>query len=182
MNYGQCVQTPKAITLSPYEPEPVEPIVRNLNIGFAVDFQSKSDNPLNPLRQLDNMEIEKLQLESRTPGKNVSVQLDPQVLHNSQVFDTFEQCLHISNQMESVMAYYYKDEDNPRCYNFQEIYDIDEVDMDIPSPTKNLDDLDQDLSWDDYLEVKPELETEVEDLIQEVLSMPNFAEPQSQSS
>ncbi|KAK3101266.1 hypothetical protein FSP39_002246 [Pinctada imbricata] len=135
VNYGQHVTQPKSIAASPFEPPPVEPLVRNLNIGFAVDFESKSENPIHNLKQLENMEIEDIQLETRG-----------------------------------------RDEDNPQCYNFQEIYDIDDVDVNIPSPTKLNESYGQDLSWDDYLEYKPEVETEVEELVQDILSLPHFNE------
>lgn len=50
---------------------------------------------------------------------------------NTEVFDTFEQCLHVTNQMESIMAYHYQDEDNKDCYRFEEIYSFREGDIDL---------------------------------------------------
>lgn len=50
---------------------------------------------------------------------------------NPEMFDTFEQCLHVTNQMESIMAYHYQDEDNKDCYRFEEIYSFREGDIDI---------------------------------------------------
>ncbi|CAC5424948.1 unnamed protein product [Mytilus coruscus] len=91
-------------------------------------------------------------------------------LHNQEIFDTFEQCLHITNEMESVMAYYYKDEEDTQCYNFEEIFDIDKMDMNLPSPSK--DSYSPDLSWDSYMEMKPEIEQETEDFINELLNIP----------
>ena len=50
---------------------------------------------------------------------------------NPEMFDTFEQCLHVTNQMESIMAYHYQDEDNKDIYRFEEIYSFREGDIDI---------------------------------------------------
>ena len=51
---------------------------------------------------------------------------------NDELFDTFENCLHVTNQMESIMAYYYQDEGNRDCFKFEEIYSLREVDLSIP--------------------------------------------------
>ncbi|XP_076116296.1 patatin-like phospholipase domain-containing protein 2 [Mytilus galloprovincialis] len=164
---------------SPYQPQPTAPVVRNLNIGFAVDFDTKVRNSLHTLRHLeghmDHMNIDKISLESSSHGQNVVVSTDmsnmkESTLHNQEIFDTFEQCLHISNEMESVMAYYYKDEEDTQRYNFEEIFDIDKMDMNLPSPSKDIHS--PDLSWDSYMEMKPEIEQETEDFINELLNIP----------
>lgn len=161
-----------------YEPQPTNPVVRNLNIGFAVDFESKVGNSIHNLHQLeghmDHVNIDKISLESTASGRNVVFSADlskmkENSLHNQQVFDTFEQCLHITNELESAIAYYYKDEDDAKRYNFEEIFDIDEMDIDIPSPTERSENSDKDLSWDSYVEMKPEIEQETEDFIHDVL-------------
>lgn len=58
---------------------------------------------------------------------------------NVEVFDTFEQCLHVTNQMESIMAYHYQDEDNKDCYRFEEIYSFREGDIDLVTFMKQTD-------------------------------------------
>lgn len=51
--------------------------------------------------------------------------LDPEM------YDTFEQCLHVTNHMDSVMAYHYQDENNKDCYRFEELFTFREGDIDI---------------------------------------------------
>lgn len=164
--------------MSPYQPEPINPSVRNLNIGFAVDFETESNDRRLSIgqygRHLNHMDISHVEMHAEGMGKNIHLNATGEQASN-QLFDTFEQCLHISNEMESVMAYYYKDERNKDCYSVQEIFDIDDVDIKLPSPT--------DLTpktrlphsdWHSYLESKPDIENEVEDRIQEVLLIPEF--------
>lgn len=123
---------------------------------------------------MDRVNIDKILLESTASGRNVVLSADvsnmkENNLQNQQVFDTFEQCLHITNELESAIAYYYKDEDDTKRFNFEEIFNIDDVDIDIPSPTKSYEGDDKDLTWDSYLELKPEIERETEEFIHDVL-------------
>lgn len=173
---------------SPFQPQPTQPVVRNLNIGFAVDFETDVSNTMKSLRCLENkmehLDIDQVELQSTKSGQSVVIHADPHLLKEknidcNQVFDTFEQCLHVSNQMESVMAYYYKDESNRQCYNFQEIFNLDNMDIDMPSPTHqdqntSATESEIDLSWDDFMELKPEIETELEELIDSALSLPEY--------
>lgn len=201
VNYPTGGDIQKALESSdPFQPTPEEPIVRNLNIGFAVDFETDRPNSIQSLRNLEgkmeNMDLKEIQLQSQGQGRSVDINTDLQHLQAShipcqQIFDTFEQCLHISNEMESVMAYYYKDENNSQCYNFQEIYNIDNVDMNIPSPrdspeiveSKSLEDLASDkASWERYRR-KPSLEQELDEHIrQEVFLVPNKSRTPSSST
>ena len=41
-------------------------------------------------------------------------------------YDTFEHCLQKANEMESVIAFYYQDDDNPNLMKVTEIFSIDE--------------------------------------------------------
>ncbi|XP_033731125.1 patanin-like phospholipase domain-containing protein, partial [Pecten maximus] len=175
-------------------PVPEEPIVRNLNIGFAVDFETDRPNSIQSLRSLEgrmeHMDMNGIELLSQGRGQNVSISTDLEQLQASNVpcqliFDTFEQCLHISNEMESAIAYYYKDENNSQTYNFQEIYNIDNVDLDIPntietiktsSSTATVSDTSK-ASWDSFIEHNPNLEQEVDEHIrQEVVLLPHAHE------
>jgi hypothetical protein len=178
INYGNPPVIRKSLKMSPYQPEPKNPSVRNLNIGFAVDFDTDSEDPVhsppNLRKHLNQVDINSLEMRSEGLGKNVHLNTTGDNM-SDQLFDTFEQCLHISNEMESVIAYYYKDEHNRQCYNMQEIFSIDNVDIRLPSPTElspneNLSGSD----WHSYLESKPDIETEVGDRIQEVLAIPEL--------
>ena len=51
---------------------------------------------------------------------------------NFEWFDTFEHCLHVSNQMESMLAYYYQEEGRKDCFKFEEIYALRETDETVP--------------------------------------------------
>ncbi|XP_061181319.1 patatin-like phospholipase domain-containing protein 2 [Saccostrea echinata] len=178
INYGNQPQLPNSLTMSPYQPEPINPSVRNLNIGFAVDFETESKDPVQSIghigRHLNQMDINHVEVRSEERGRNIHLNMTGDQASN-QLFDTFEQCLLISNEMESAMAYYYKDESNRECYNVQEIYDIDSVGITLPSPTELSSGQDlSDSDWHSYLESKPDIENEVGDRIQEVLAIPEF--------
>lgn len=176
INYGNPPRLPASLKTSPYQPEPKNPSVRNLNIGFAVDFETESKDPVHSVanlgKHLNQMDINSLEMRSEGLGGNVHLNATGDHI-SDQLFDTFEQCLHISNEMESVMAYYYKDEYNGQCYNMQEIFDIDNVDIRLPSPTELSPNENLPVSnWHSYLESKPDIENEVGDRIQEVLAIP----------
>lgn len=188
-NLNKDVAENVLMSSNPYQPQPTEPVIRNLNIGFAVDFETKLGKSINSLRQIeshmDHMNIDKISMESNSPGQSGAVGTDvsatkESMLHSQQVFDTFEQCLHISDEMESVMAYYYKDEDDSKSYNFEEIFDIDNTDINFPvnlpntSKSEESNTSTQDLSWDSYVEMKPEIEQETEDFINEILNIPDL--------
>lgn len=188
-NLNKDVAENVLMSSNPYQPQPTEPVIRNLNIGFAVDFETKLGKSINSLRQIeshmDHMNIDKISMESNSPGQSGAVGTDvsatkESMLHSQQVFDTFEQCLHISDEMESVMAYYYKDEDDSKSYNFEEIFDIDNTDINFPvnlpntSKSEESNTSKQDLSWDSYVELKPEIEQETEDFINEILNIPDL--------
>lgn len=178
INYGNQPLLPNSLMMSPYQPEPINPSVRNLNIGFAVDFETESSDRRLSIghrgRHLNHMDISHVEMHAEGMGKNIHLNTTGEQASN-QLFDTFEQCLHISNEMESVMAYYYKDECNKECYSVQEIFDIDDVDIKLPSPTDLTPKTGSPHSdWHSYLESKPDIENEVEDRIQEVLAIPEF--------
>ena len=42
-------------------------------------------------------------------------------------FDTFENCLHIADQMDSILSYYYAEEDNPNVIRVAEIYPLNDA-------------------------------------------------------
>ncbi|KAL5006657.1 hypothetical protein ScPMuIL_015463 [Solemya velum] len=185
--YNYDIDKPVAKTMySPFRPQPTQPVVRNLNIGFAVDFETDVSNTMKSLRCLENkmehLDIAQVELQSSRPGQSVIIQTDPHHLKDknidcSQLFDTFEQCLHVSNEMESAMAYYYKDESDKQCYNFQEIFNLNNMEINLPDPMQqkqnsSATESEIDLSWDDFMELKPEIETELEELIDSALSLP----------
>ncbi|XP_060068217.1 patatin-like phospholipase domain-containing protein 2 [Ylistrum balloti] len=184
----------------PFLPVPEEPIIRNLNIGFAVDFETDRPNSIHSIQDLEgrmeHMDLNGIELQSQGNGQNVSISTDLQQLQSSQVpcqliFDTFEQCLHISNEMESTIAYYYRDENNSNTYNFQEIYNIDNVDLNIPSTidtiqtshnTSKMADTNND-SWDNFVERNANLEQEVDEHIrQEIVLVPHENEKQTNAA
>ena len=142
VNYPGHDPRQQAITTasSPFEPIPDEPIVRNLNIGFAVDFKSENCDQMQSLQtaegNLEHLNLQQVQLQALGSCNNVSIEGDLQQLEGTdidqQIFDTFEQCLQMSNQQDSVMAYYYKYEDDQSCYNFEEIYDVNTDNSVVP--------------------------------------------------
>lgn len=87
-------------------------------------------------------------------------------------YDTFESCLHIANQMESVLAFYYTDEKNPNVVKVTEIFAIDD-----PRGPK----VPCDLSWDGF-ETPHKVDIEVSDLDlddSEMFKVRDDAEPSS---
>lgn len=121
------------------------PNIRNLNFEFAVDLdtkknQTQSNNAsgsLDPL-PLHGDDMRGLRLGARPRSDSSCARLNSPLLlkkHlqssgvNAEWFDTFEQCLHVTNQMESVMAYHYRDEGNTGCYMFEELYTFAEGDI-----------------------------------------------------
>ena len=89
------------------------------------------------------MDVDELPLEGRPRSDSAHGRLGNYDFHlkealaqelrdNTLMFDTFEHCLHVSNEMESAMAYYYQDEGNKDCFKFEEIYNLREVDLSVP--------------------------------------------------
>ncbi|XP_041365493.1 1-acylglycerol-3-phosphate O-acyltransferase Pnpla3-like [Gigantopelta aegis] len=170
-------------------------VVRNFNIGFVVDFNSAASESV---RSLENLEhgIDKLQLDDihvEQSGPDGDLVYHPHIGPDAptrpggacqEVFDTFDQCLNVTNQMESVLSYYYEDENNKGCYKFEEIFSLKNVDVNTSSSTGVVDDDlhggaaaadgGADLSWDSYLEMKPEIEEELEALIDSALRIPQL--------
>ena len=120
---------------------------KNLNFEFAVDFDSKFRKAAST-RNMHNitetmMDVDELPLEGRPRSDSAHGRLGNYDFHlkealaqelrdNTLMFDTFEHCLHVSNEMESAMAYYYQDEGNKDCFKFEEIYNLREVDLSVP--------------------------------------------------
>lgn len=133
---------------------PVPPNVRNLNFEFAMDLDSDLHNQKRPsqvdsARHIDAVRLMCQQQRKRSDSASgrLSTSSDdepaPKKVHDpvltTDFYDTFEQCLHVTNQMESVMAYHYQDEDNRDCIRFEEIYIFREGDIDLSSLLSDLD-------------------------------------------
>lgn len=144
LNYEQNEDSHTLVALeSPYQPQPIQPVVRNLNFGFAVDFETKVPNSIKSMReledQMDHLDINEIELlQSKGPGQNIKIHTDPEHISDTslptdEIYDTFEQCLHIAEEMESTIAYHYRNlEANDGTYNVQEIFEIDNASFRIP--------------------------------------------------
>ncbi|WAR03168.1 PLPL2-like protein [Mya arenaria] len=125
--------------------QPAHPNIRNLNFEFAVDLDS--DTAREPTGSLLNLphssNVHLLYPQHRPRSDSAGARLgSPNVPFKTQqknsglgdeFFDTFEQCLHVTNQMESVMAYHYRDEGNKDCFKFEEIFTFEESDIKLNS-------------------------------------------------
>ena len=94
-----------------------------LNVGFSIDFQSHYKNPLRSVaevrhRILDHdVDLGDIPLDIK-PMPNPAVEGLKQdgvespfgSMYDISSFDTFEDCLHVSNQMDSILSYYYSEE------------------------------------------------------------------------
>ncbi|XP_067655192.1 1-acylglycerol-3-phosphate O-acyltransferase Pnpla3-like [Haliotis asinina] len=184
-------------------------IVRNFNIGFAVDFNTSKPSTVQSLEHLhghmDKLHMDDVQIQQSSPTGDLlylprgSDHCSASNAPCQEIFDTFEQCLHITNQMESALSYYYEDPTNKGCYKFEEIFSLKNVDVDLhesrsvrtgvcESSTEveesltNTSTSEPDLSWDSYLEMKPEIEDELEALIDSALSIPQLQSTVIESS
>ncbi len=45
---------------------------------------------------------------------------------DQETFDSFEECLHAANERDSLLAFYYKDENNPNVVKVTEIFGVEE--------------------------------------------------------
>ena len=128
---------------------------RNLNVGISVDFQSHYNNPIDCVDELRHKLIEganfghveefrrdtlnsdadsmATDFESTTSQygsePKLSFPRSRRASTSSQLgdtaYDTFEHCLQKANEMESVIAFYYQDENNPNLMKVTEIFSID---------------------------------------------------------
>ena len=165
-------------------------VVRNFNIGFVVDFNSAASESVRSLENLehgiDDLQLEDVHVEQSGPDGDLVYRphIGPEAPLRpggacQEVFDTFDQCLNVTNQMESVLSYYYEDENNKGCYKFEEIFSLKNIDVNLSKSAEVIsDDLQgaaaADLSWDNYLEMKPEIEEELEALIDSALRIPQL--------
>ena len=137
---------------------------KKLNIGFSVDFESHCRSPMqcvSDIRQQLLEEDDNIQIHSVTPnidsGKNDPPQEEPSSSRSRRpsgtqdmTYDTFENCLHIANQMEALLSFYYMEEKDPNKITVTEIYPLN--DPRSPKPDFDV----SDLAWDNYLELKDE--------------------------
>lgn len=153
VNYNQietdiCPQVP---TQAHVIHHPVPPNFRNLNFEFAMDLDSDLSNNRNTFTRshadnLHHVEAVRLLQQQRPRSDSASGRLNSvasklknkEIIKNkndhmddNDIYDTFEQCLHVTNQMESVMAYHYRDENNAGCYLFEEIYTFREGEINL---------------------------------------------------
>ena len=136
--------------------ETISACQRNLNVGISVDFQSHYNNPIDCVDELRQKLIEGAavshieEFRKETFGSDsdsivtdmdsttsqygsepkLSLPRSRRPSHCSQVgdtaYDTFENCLQKANEMESVLAFYYQDDNNPNLMKVTEIFSIDE--------------------------------------------------------
>lgn len=119
---------------------------KNLNFEFAVDFDSefrKKSTASNTDVETAMGEEEQVVPTTRPRSDSAKGRLRSSEFHlreviaqeikdNFQLYDTFEHCLHVTNQMESAMAYYYQTEGQKDCFKFEEIYTLRDTDDEVP--------------------------------------------------
>lgn len=104
--------------------------LRNLNFQFAVDLGSQLRNNHN---HINDMHIQPALDDSTSDSdKPHDIVLEGDTPVTQEYYDTFEQCLHVTNQMESIMAYHYWD-DTTGCMQFEEIFSFQEEDINMSS-------------------------------------------------
>ena len=74
------------------------------------------------------------------------------VERNSISNDTFDNCLHFAQQMDSILTYHYTSEDDPQTVRVAEIYSLDDPSGPVPETTVS----DMSLAWDSFMEMKQE--------------------------
>lgn len=123
-----------------------QPSIRNLNFEFAVDLDSDITHATNasldsiPIPAREHVHLVYPSLRPRSDSAAARLGSPRARLNNQfrnsgvdfETYDTFEQCLHVTNQMESIMAYHYQDEENKDCFKFEEIFTFDEYDIPLP--------------------------------------------------
>lgn len=120
---------------------------KNLNFEFAVDFDSdlRKKSIATNTDSETSMDMEELLIPPQTRPRSDSAHgrlwshefhlreaIAQELRENHELLDTFENCLHVSNQMESIMAYYYQDEGQKDCFKFEEIYALRDTDVGVP--------------------------------------------------
>ncbi|KAL4225553.1 Patatin-like phospholipase domain-containing protein 2 [Mactra antiquata] len=116
--------------------------IRNLNFEFAMDLDSDLKNQRELFdsahHHADNIHfLYKQRPRSGSANGRLSGERDKRKQKEStstlysDVFDSIEQCLHVTNQMESIMAYHYWDENNRESCRFEEIYTFQEGDINL---------------------------------------------------
>lgn len=107
---------------------------------------------------MDRVDLANIDIKSQHGSQQLNLQATGHEASNEamepcqQIFDTFDKCLEVSGQYESVMAYYYQDEKDDKIINVRELFSLPKEEMDIPQL-----DTSSDLAWDSYLEMKPEM-------------------------
>lgn len=183
VNYNQCeplmdLEDPDVSSYQPY------PMVRNLNIGFAVNFETDTmsfpPSTSSALRQLegkiDHLDIDKVDINSEGPGCSLTLHAEGQDLGNSrdnfltcqEIFDTFDHCLEVSHQMESIMAFHYQNgKKKEGSVNVREVFNLNDMDIKVPALSGPGESEPSDLTWDNFLEMEreQELELQIEDCL-----------------
>ena len=86
---------------------------------------------------------------------------------SNEAFDTFEQCLHVCNEIESIMAYHYWDETDTKSYRFEEIYPV-RNDADLRNASQALEQFDRNSTSLENLEkLKRHLDGDIEKFLHE---------------
>ena len=109
--------------------------------------------------------------------------LAQEMKENHELFDTVEHCLHVSNQMESMLAYYYQEEGQKDCFKFEEIYALRETDETVPfgglsKHTETMETLamatesgERSLSLGEFIKQTPHVETDLEQFFEDKSSI-----------
>ncbi len=82
------------------------------------------------------------------PGRGSRRNSDADV--NQSTYDTFDNCLHIANQMDSILSFYYTEEDKQHTIKVNEIFPVS--DPRGPKPQFDV----SDLAWDTYTQMHRE--------------------------
>lgn len=122
---------------------------RNLNFGFSVDFKSHpQDGPQQCISDVRHQLVDNSShaamlphITDILPPVEEEVDDDDSAHQVHQVcrqraasfggsdqagYDTFENCLHITNQMDSILTFHYLDEEQPNVIKVKEIFPLDE--------------------------------------------------------
>ena len=137
-----------------------------------MDFQSRHKQPLRTVDELRHQIMDEGHVSSsRASSRRSSVseiEISEEFLESVEIndeivegktddledadYDTISNCLHIANQMESVLSFYYSEEDNPNIVKVTEIFAMDEAHGMAPEAC--------DMSWDNYIENQEQDETQ----------------------
>lgn len=148
--------------------------MRQVSMGFSVDFHSHYPSPLECVKDLRSHLLHENNIPEdqcvtgtysveNSSQQNTSKNLPPRNSAGRHTpcnmsYDTFENCLHVAEQMDAVLAFHYLDEKDPNTYKVTEIFALDEEiqerrwrDFSMNSSSE--------MSWDNYAPLKREVDS-----------------------